>query len=172
MSKISLAFRCFFALLSHGNLTPELLTELGLFRKKDEKPIVPPPPVIPVSSGALQLLGILQRDGRMLDFLMEDIAPYSDEQVGSAARSMHGPCRESLNRYVTIAPLIDGVEGTYSAATAKTPGAVKFIGNVPATPPAGGLLRHRGWIAKDVRLPALLPKQDVAVLAPAELEVE
>ncbi len=172
MSKISLAFRCFFALLSHGNLTPELLTELGLFRKKEEKPAPPAPPAIPVAHGALQLLGILQRDGRMLDFLLEDIAPYSDEQVGSAARSMHGPCRDALNRYVTITPVIDGVEGTFSTAPAQTPGAVKFIGNVPAVPPSGGLLRHRGWVAKEVHLPALLPRQDVTILAPAELEVE
>ena len=68
MSKISMAFRAFFALLSHGQLSPELLTELGLFRKKDEKPAPPPPPVVRASDGALQLLGILQRDGRLLDF--------------------------------------------------------------------------------------------------------
>ncbi len=172
MSKISMAFRAFFALLSHGQLPPEMLTELGLFRKKEEKPAPPPPPVIPVSHGALQLLGILQRDGRLLDFFMEDITAYSDEQVGSAARSMHGPARETLNRYLTIAPVIDGVEGTFTAAPTKDPASVKFIGNVPATPPAGGVLRHRGWKVNSVNLPALLPKQDVSVLAPAELEVE
>ncbi len=172
MSKISLAFRCFFALLSHGQLTPELMSELGLFRKKEEKPAPPPPPAVQVSDGALQMLGILQREGRLLDFFLEDIAPYSDEQVGSAARSMHGPCREALNRYFTIAPVIDGVEGTFVQAPSKDPATVKFLGNVPAATPTGGVLRHRGWAAKDVHLPALVPKQNVTVLAPAELEVE
>ena len=172
MSKISMAFRAFFALLFHGELPPEMLAELGLLRKKDEKPAPPPPPVVRVSDGALQLLGILQRDGRLLDFFMEDITAYSDEQVGSAARSMHGPSREALNRYLTISPVIDGVEGTFTQAPTKDAVSVKFIGNVPATPPAGGVLRHRGWVAKAINLPALLPKQDMSVLAPAELEVE
>ena len=167
-----MAFRAFFALLSHGQLPPEMLTELGLFRRKDEKPAPPPPPVVRVSDGALQLLGILQRDGRLLDFFMEDITAYNDEQVGAAARSMHGPSREALNRYVTITPVIDGVEGTFTQAPTKDPASVKFIGNVPATPPSGGVLRHRGWMAKAVQLPTLLPKQDMRVLAPAELEVE
>jgi hypothetical protein len=172
MLKISMAFRCFFALLMHGQISPELMSELGLMRKRDEKPMPPPPPIVKVSDGALQLLGILQRDGRLLDFLLEDIAPYSDEQVGSAARSMQGPCREALNRYLTITPVIDGVEGTFVQAPSKDPAAVKFLGNVPAKIPSGGLLRHRGWAVTDTRLPVLAPKQNVSVLAPAELEVE
>lgn len=171
MSKISLAFRCFFALLFSGELSPGLIAELGLTRKSD-KPAPPPAPTVRVSDGALQLLGILQRDGRLLDFFMEDIAPYSDEQVGAAARGMHGPAREALTRYVQIVPVIDGVEGTFAQAPAKDPARVKFIGNVPATPPPGGVLRHRGWMASGVNLPPLTPRQDVTVLAPAELEVE
>ena len=125
-----------------------------------------------LSDGALQLLGILQRDGRLLDFFMEDISPYSDEQVGSAARGMHGPCRDALNRYITVLPVIDGVEGTFAKAPSQDPGKVKFLGNVPAAPPPGGILRHRGWQATRIDLPALMPKQEVMVLAPAELEVE
>jgi hypothetical protein len=168
MSKISLAFRSFFALLFGDELPPDVLTELNLTRKVVEKPA----PVVRVSDGALQLLGIFQRDGRLLDFLQEDISPYSDEQVGSAARGMHGPCREALTRYVTVAPVIDGVEGTFAKAPSKDPNKVKYLGNVPATPPAGGILRHRGWQATQVVLPPLIPNQDVTILAPAELEVE
>lgn len=168
MSKISLAFRSFFALLFGDELPPDVLTELNLTRKVVEKPV----PVVRLSDGALQLLGIFQRDGRLLDFLQEDIAPYSDEQVGGAARGMHGPCREALNRYVTVTPVIDGVEGTFAKASSKDPNKIKFLGNVPATPPAGGILRHRGWQATRIDLPPLLAKQDVTVLAPAELEVE
>lgn len=172
MSKISLAFRSFFALLFEDELPPDIVTELGLAKKVPEKPAPPPAPLVKLSDGALQFLGILQRDGRLLDFFMEDIDAYSDEQVGSAARGMHGPCREALNRYLSLGPVIDGVEGTFTKAPPNDPGKVKFIGNVPGTPPAGGILRHRGWLATSINLPALPPKQEVAVLAPAELEVE
>jgi hypothetical protein len=50
---------------------------------------------------------------------------------------------------------------------------VKYIGNVPASgkPPAG-VLRHKGWRATAIALPKLNSRQDLAVLAPAEIEVE
>jgi hypothetical protein len=139
---------------------------------------VPPPPPEPkvnVSDGALQLLQILQRDSRLIDFVMEDINGYADEQVGAAVRSLHADCRTTLNRHVTLAPVIDAVEGTYQkldAAKAPDPNRIKLIGNVPATgKAAGGTLRHRGWMALGVNLP-VLGKQDPTVIAPAELEIE
>jgi hypothetical protein len=169
MSKISLAFRCFFALLFSGKLSPELVDELGIKPKAASTPVVP---TVRTSDGALQMLSILQRDARLLDFFLEDIAPYSDEQVGAAARSMHGPARETIERYVKLAPVVDGVEGTYVKAPSKDAAQVKFLGNVPATPPDGGTLRHRGWRAASVALPPVNPRQDMTILAPAEIEVE
>lgn len=169
MSQISLAFRCFFALLFGGKLSPELIDELGI---KPKAAPAPAAPTVRVSDGALQMLSILQRDARLLDFFLEDIAPYSDEQVGAAARSMHGPAKEALERYVKLAPVIDGVEGTFVKAPSKDPGTVKFLGNVPATPPEGGTLRHRGWRAATIALPAVNARQDLTILAPAEIEVE
>jgi len=118
------------------------------------------------------MLGILQRDSRLIDFLMEDITSYSDDQVGAAVRELHNQCRDSVARYVTLQPVIDSVEGTFTQAPSKDPNVVKFIGNVPATPPSGGILRHKGWRAIKVDLPALGAKQDAAVLAPAEIEIE
>ena len=109
---------------------------------------------------------------------MEDVTPYSDEQVGSAVRNVHAQSRESLKKYVTLAPVIDGVEGTFTkpeaaGAVARDANAIKFIGNLPAQgKPQGGLLRHRGWRVDNVSLPALHAKQSVSILAPAELEVE
>lgn len=120
------------------------------------------------------MLGILQRDGRLVDFLMEDISAYSDDQVGTAVRSMHEQCRASLTRYVKLIPVIDGVEGSFTkAAAAGGASAVKFIGNVPAGPaPAGGTLRHRGWKSEKIDLPTIGVKQDTSVVAPAEIEIE
>ena len=69
-------------------------------------------------------------------------------------------------------PVIDGVEGTFVEAPSKDPNVVKFVGNVPAKPPSGGTLRHKGWRAAKVDLPALTAKQDAAILAPAEIEIE
>jgi hypothetical protein len=117
-------------------------------------------------------LTILQRDSRLVDFLMEDIGSYSDDQVGAAVRELHDQCRDSLARYVALQPVIDGVEGTPVKAPSKDPRVVRFIGNVPATPPSGGTLRHKGWRAAKVDLPALAAKDDATIVAPAEIEIE
>ena len=173
MSRIVLAFRCFFDILFSGALSDDVRAALGLGRRAAAAPAAAPaPPPRQTSDGALQILGILQRDSRLIDFLMEDIASYTDEQVGAAVRELHGQCRDSLARYVTLQPVIDGVEGTFAKAPSPDPNVVKFVGNVPAKPPAGGTLRHKGWKAAKIDLPVLAPKQDAAVLAPAELEIE
>ena len=154
------------------------MTALGLSRRSTAGPATPAKPAPPAaptaktSDGALQMLGILQRDSRLIDFLMEDISAYSDDQVGAAVRELHNQCRDSVARYVTLQPVIDSVEGTFTQAPSKDPNLVKFIGNVPATPPSGGTLRHKGWRAVKVDLPALGAKQDASVLAPAEIEIE
>ena len=180
MNRILLAFRCFFNLLFHGRLSSETLAALHLTaRAATPAPVRPAPekaaaapPAPKTSDGALQLLGILQRDSRLVDFLMEDIAGYSDDQVGAAVRELHDQCRDSISRYVTLQPVIDGVEGTFAKAPGSDPSLVKFVGNVPAQPPSGGTLRHKGWRATKVDLPALPARQDAAVIAPAEIEIE
>jgi hypothetical protein len=169
MSQISLAFRCFFALLFGGKLSPELVDDLGI---KPKAAPAPAAPTVKLSDGALQMLAILQRDARLLDFFLEDISGYSDEQVGAAARGLHGPAREAIERYFKLTPVVDGVEGTFVKAPSKDAAMVKFLGNVPATTPDGGTLRHRGWRASTVALPAVNSRQDLTILAPAEIEVE
>jgi hypothetical protein len=173
LNRILLAFRAFFALLFGGKLPADLVAELGLTAKLPPAPPKPPVPEIKSTDGALQLLGILQRDARILDFFMEDIGPYTDEQVGAAARDVHERSHEVLVRHFAPAPVIDAVEGSVANAPDSNPALVKYVGNVPASgkPPAG-LLRHRGWRATAVSLPALNSRQDLAVLAPAEIEVE
>ena len=178
MSRIFLAFRCFFNILFQGALAPEVLTSLNLTRREPgpaktaaAKPVAAPP-AVKTSDGALQILGILQRDSRLVDFLMEDITSYSDDQIGAAVRELHDQCRDSIARYVTLQPVIDGVEGTFAKAPSTDPNVIKFIGNVPATPPSGGTLRHKGWRAAKVDLPALSARQDAAIIAPAEIEIE
>jgi len=176
LNRILLAFRAFFALLFSGKLGPDLVAELGLAAKPAPAPKAPPKPPAPEikpTDGALQLLGMLQREARILDFFMEDIAPYTDEQVGAAARDVHDHTRDVLLRQFAPAPVIDAVEGSPATAPEGNPALVKFVGNVPAAgKPTGGVLRHRGWRATTASLPQLNSRNDLAVLAPAEIEVE
>lgn len=174
MSRISAAFSSFFSILFSGVLPEEVATEFG-FVKPNLEPPKPVEPPVKVSDGALQMLQILQRDSRLIDFLMEDIQGYADDQVGAAVRSIHSDCRAALTRHLTLAPVIDGVEGTnqkLDASKPPDPNRIKLIGNVPASGKVGaGMLRHRGWMVSSLNLPPL-GKQDPAILAPAELEVE
>jgi Domain of unknown function (DUF2760) len=177
LNRILLAFRCFFNLLFHGELSAETLAALRLNRAaapaSTARPAAAPAaPTVRTADGALQILGILQRDSRLIDFLMEDISGYGDDQIGAAVRELHDQCRDSVARYVTLQPVIDGVEGTYTNAPSKDPNLVKFVGNVPATPPKGGTLRHKGWRAAKVDLPAVAGRQDPSIIAPAEIEIE
>ena len=172
MGRILLAFRCFFGILFSGALPAEVAKTLGLSKAAPAaKPVEPPPDHI---DGAVGLLGILQRDARLVDFLMEDISGYDDDQVGAAVRTVHDQSRDSLLRYVSLTPVIDAVEGAYTSVgtlpAADRSWLVKFIGNVPAQPPDGGTLRHKGWRVEKAGLPA--PRRGARVVAPAEIEVE
>lgn len=170
MSRISLAFRSFFAILFRGRLPADVAQAFGFTKPEAAKPAqIPAKP----ADGALQILSILQRDSRLVDFLMEDITAYSDEQVGAAARNLHEQCRAALDRYVRLSPVIDGVEGTYTKLDSPDAARIKLLGNVPASGKApGGTLRHRGWRAENVELPALGSPETRAIVAPAEIEIE
>jgi Domain of unknown function (DUF2760) len=120
---------------------------------------------------ATQLLALLQRDGRLIDFLMEDITPYADAQIGAAVRSVHAGCRQALERYVSLAPALDAEEGTRVTVDRGSDAArVKLIGNVPGEPPFTGVLHHRGWVVDRMELPPLAAAGR-QVIAPAEIEV-
>lgn len=173
-----MALRAFFGILG-GTLPDDIARAHGYEKSMARRPEPAKEKEAPrPEAGALQLLGLLQREARLIDFLMEDISPYADDQVGAAVRQVHAQCQEVLKKHFRLAPVIDGVEGTYvktesAGALARDPAAVRFTGNVPPQGrPQGGLLRHRGWRADSVSLPAASPKQNLSILAPAELEVE
>ena len=176
MSRIVLAFRSFFAILFTGKLPADIAQELGFAPQKKTQPAAKPAPAVRAlqpADGALQILGILQRDSRLIDFLMEDISAYADDQVGAAVRDLHQQCRDSLNRYLHLGPVIDAVEGSPTKIETNDPSVVKLLGNVPASGKAsGGLLRHKGWKADKIDLPPLSPGANVTVIAPAEVEIE
>jgi hypothetical protein len=170
LNRISLAFRSFFSILFGGSLPPDIAQSFGYSKAVPVKTAPAPKPQSGPADGAVQILSILQRDARLIDFLMEDISGYSDEQVGAAVRDVQEQARKSMERYLRLQPVIDGVEGTYTKTDALDATGVKLIGKVPASGKApGGTLRHKGWKADKVELPSAPPGN---VLAPAEIEVE
>ena len=174
MNRISLAFRSFFSILFGGNLPPDIAQAFGYSKAMPAaappKPAPPPKPAAGPADGAVQILAVLQRDARLVDFLMEDLSSFGDDQIGAAARDVQTQARESLARYMKLEPVIDGVEGTFAKTEGLDVSQVKLVGNVPASGKApGGLLRHKGWKAAKVELPQAAPGM---VLAAAELEIE
>jgi hypothetical protein len=132
----------------------------GLFRKAPSGP-------------DLRVLAVLQRDGRLVDFLQEDIDPYSDAQVGAAVRTIHRGCRKALTDYLTVSPILPGdEESEVTIAPDFDPASIRLTGNVQGSPPFRGVLKHHGWRVKEVHLPALPgARDDSSVLAPAEVEI-
>jgi len=170
MNRISYAFRAFFSILFGGALPGDIAQAFGYSKAVPAKAPSPPKPQPGPSAGAVQILGILQRDARLVDFLMEDIAAYSDEQVGAAVRDVHAQSHQALERYLRLQPVIDGVEGTFTKTEGLDAASLKFVGKVPPGGKApGGVLRHKGWKAVKVELPQATSGD---VLAPAELEIE
>jgi len=182
--RISYATRCFFSVLSRGEVPDDIAPEVvraaaAAPEPAPETPALPTakadePPTEESTDRAVQILTLLQRDGRLIDFLTEDIAPYQDVQIGAAVREVHDACRKALAQYVTLEPIMDGEEDRpVTVAEGFDPASVKLIGNVTGRPPLRGLLRHRGWRVTEINLPPLPPQESVrAVVAPAEVEIQ
>ena len=131
-----------------------------------------PPPAPPSPAPALRLLAVLQQEGRLIDFLQENLDDYSDSQVGAAVRSIHAGCRKALSERITferIRPEEDGSSVQVDAGF--DPAAVRLIGNVTGSAPFRGTLAHGGWRAVKVSLPESPGNVDATIVAPAEVEV-
>lgn len=119
------------------------------------------------------LVSLLQREGRLIDFMAEDLSLYDDAQIGAAVRGIHESCKKIIDKSLAPKPIIDKTEG--DAVTVEpgfNPAAIKLIGNVSGEPPFQGILRHRGWQSKKEELPTLSGTQDEGILAPAEVEIQ
>jgi hypothetical protein len=138
----------------------------------EEPPVVVPKVSAPNHASALFLLGLLQREGRLLDFLLEDIAPFSDAEVGSAARLVHEGCKKVLQQYVPVTPVSTQRDGdSVTVPAGFDANRFRLLGNVSGTGPWKGTLKHHGWLVTGVSLPAIPTTVDVNVVAPAEVEL-
>jgi Domain of unknown function (DUF2760) len=140
------------------------------FRVKVEKMLDPKPPK--PSGEPLRLLALLQREGRLLDFLLEDVQPYSNDQIGAAVRDIHNNCRKAIQDHLVLEPVLKDAEGaTVRVPAGFDPSTVRLTGNVTGQPPFTGTLQHHGWRVKELKLAAPPEGQDEFILQPAEVEL-
>jgi hypothetical protein len=185
MHRIYLAFLCFFRILFGRPLPAEViaLPPADLIEKEPPKELPPPrrdepapPPAKPkkadVTPGALQLLALFQREGRLLDFLSEEIDGYDDAAIGAAVRDIHKGLKKVLAEHFGVEPVLDAEEDeAVTVDTGFDPARIRLVGNVAGLGPWKGTLRHHGWRAARVSLPVLTDGHDVTIVAPAEVEL-
>jgi hypothetical protein len=178
--RFSLAVGTFFSILGDRNLA----ARVRLARQAPDLAATPasssaaqPPAPLPglkaaAPDAALQLLGLLQREARFIDFIEEDVTRYADADIGAAARVVHDGCRRVLREHFTIDPVRDEAEGSrITLPEGFDATSIRLTGNVTGKPPFNGSISHRGWRVTGVRLPKLVESHDARVLAPAEVEL-
>jgi|SRR5579871_231899 len=175
--RLILALRCFFLILFARRLPADALKLLPA-RPEPAPPPAPAPAPEPKPDktaeqrGAIQMLALLQREGRLIDFLEEEIATYTDAQVGAAVRDIHKGCRRALADHVGIKPVLPGADNaTIRIEPGFDPSRIRLVGNVVGEPPFTGVLKHPGWQGDGVKLPSVPASVDASVIAPAEVEL-
>jgi hypothetical protein len=191
LGRIALAFGSFFSILARPDFAAGVeRLRAGAPAAPTPAPVPAPAPVVvaPVAAApapapvplvqaaphaaALQLLGLLQRDARFVDFIEEDIKAYGDADIGAAARVVHEGCRKVLREHFTLEPVRSEAEGsrvTLPAGFDAT--AVRLSGNLVGQAPFTGTLGHRGWRVSETRLPRLAEGHDPSIIAQAEVEL-
>jgi hypothetical protein len=115
---------------------------------------------------------MMQREGRLMDFLNEDLDQYEDSQIGSAVRAIHANCLQIVREYLDPRPIMAQAEGERVTVDVDfDPGAIKLTGKVVGEPPFSGVIRHKGWQVGKVKLPKLSGRQNAEIIAPAEVEL-
>ncbi len=162
--KLCVACRCFHRALRDNT-----------FQNQVEPLLAPPPKDQETSrpSGLpLRLLALLQREGRLVDFLLENIQAYPDAQIGAAVRDIHRKCQAALKEHLVLEQVLPQSEGAVVEVPAGfDPSAIRLTGNVTGQPPFRGTLQHHGWRVKEIKLGELPAGQDDLVLMPAEVEL-
>lgn len=175
-SRLPLAFSAFINTLSDPDYASRL-QRMNDAASYPPAPVAAPAPAptplrVATPDAALQLLSLLQREARLIDFTQENLSAYSDADIGAAARVVHEGCGKVLREHFHIEPVRDEAEGSRVVLEEGfDAGAVRLTGNVVGKAPFRGTLSHRGWRATNVLLPKLAEAHDASVLAPAEVEL-
>jgi hypothetical protein len=179
-ARLALAFAAFFRVLFNAAYAGRV-ARLG---SGEVTAPVPAPAVVPApkpeapklrsapTDSALQLLGLLQREGRLIDFVQEDVSSFSDAEVGAAARVVHDSVRKALKGHLDLERVRNESEGSrVTVPRGFSASEVRLTGNVVGEAPFTGTLTHAGWRVKRFELPQLSEGNDLKVLAPAEVEL-
>lgn len=137
-------------------------------------PLPPAPAANQAEAEIVAFVGLLQEKGRLVDFLMDDVTPCDDAQVGAAARVVHQGCQSVLREHFQIAPVSAAEEGTkVTVPTGADAEDYRLIGKLSGEAPFTGTLTHKGWKAVSVKLPRILPSAAgrLPAIAPAEVEI-
>ena len=186
-ARLGTAIACFLKALSSAEFSGHAATLLRgeplETAKAAPAPLAPPPVEKPVDKpiekpservhdSGLFMLSLLQREGRLIDFLQEDLSSFSDSDIGAAARVVHTGCRKVLSQCLTLEPVLKESEGSAITVPAGfNAQRIRLTGNVGNQPPFRGELKHRGWVVADLRMPAVSDAMDPRVIVPAEVEI-
>jgi hypothetical protein len=182
-----LAFISFWKLLFGGRLPadaakflpeppkalPEKVTPEKVGEKVVEKVVEKKPNVAAYQrEGALALLALLQREGRLVDFISEEISGADDADIGAAVRAVHRGCKKVFDQILSLEAVMPGEEESkVSVPKGFDPAEIRLIGEAKGEAPYKGTLRHHGWRAVETKLPSLAEGVDRSVIAPAEVEL-
>jgi len=171
LDRFALAWACFFRVL----FSPQASARVRAVFAQVPSPALAPPPPAPVAvsdSAAIRLLSLLQREGRLIDFLQQDVTSFSDSDVGAAARVVHDGCQRALRTHFAIEPVRTEEEGSrVTVDEGYDADRIRLVGDVRGQPPYTGVLRHGGWRAARIALPQAVGVHDETVVAAAEVEI-
>ncbi len=121
----------------------------------------------------LLFLAIFQQEGRLIDFLKEDISTYSDAEIGAAARIVHTGCKRAISEYLSIQPISAEIEGTKITLPTNFDTKLFWVhGDVASPSPFTGTLMHRGWLVSSINIPQMTNQHKSRyLLAPMEIEL-
>jgi hypothetical protein len=144
------------------------------FQEAVSKALAPPPPPPPPkpSPEPILLLTLMQREGRLIDFLMENVEDTDDRKLGEGVRSIHKACQKILKEHLEMEPILKAEEkSTVEVPVGFDPSAIRLTGNVTGSPPFRGTLEHPGWRVTKIKVNKPPEGQDPFVVHPAEVEL-
>ena len=117
-------------------------------------------------------MSLFQKQGRLVDFLQQDIASFSTAEVGEAARVVHDGCARILGDYFTMVAIRTEEEGALVSVDADyNLSEITLTGNLRGSAPYRGELLHHGWKISDQHPPEQLDPKARFIVQPAEIEV-
>jgi len=168
--QLSLAQRL--KVLFSGKLTANIPENKQHTNENEQKETKQAPRFTQDNSAAVNLISLLQKHGRLIDFIFEEIDGYSDEEVGAGARVVHEGCKKVLKEHVKVSPInCANEETTVIVEKGFDSAKIKLSGNIEGEAPYSGILIHKGWEVTEINLPQVINAKNAMVICPAEVEL-